>query len=150
MNEDVRITLLTGRAHIKHTEGGDFRQATYRAIRQGLKSATVALLEPWYRFILDVPSSLIGRALSDLSGMHAETGDPVITESRARLEGRVPVSRITSYVTELNAYTHGEVVNDNFYTVGNWQTCWFIFAGYALVVGVLFALIFKDTTREGN
>ena len=105
---DVRVTLLTGRAHIKHTEGGDFRQATYRAIRQGLKSATVALLEPWYRFILDVPSPLIGRALSDLSGMHAETGDPVITESRARLEGRVPVSRITSYVTELNAYTHGE------------------------------------------
>ncbi|MDO5702008.1 MAG: TetM/TetW/TetO/TetS family tetracycline resistance ribosomal protection protein, partial [Lachnospiraceae bacterium] len=105
---DVKITLLTGRSHLKHTEGGDFRQATYRAIRQGLKSARTALLEPWYSFVLDIPSSALGRAMSDLMKMGARTGDPLTQGDRTSLTGRVPVSKISSYAAELAAYTHGD------------------------------------------
>lgn len=104
---DVKITLLTGRAHLKHTEGGDFRQATYRAIRQGLMSGRTALLEPYYHFLLRVPSENLGRALSDLSRMQAETKEPVLAEGEAVLEGRAPVARIGSYLTEVHAYTRG-------------------------------------------
>ena len=104
---DLKITLLTGRAHLKHTEGGDFRQATYRAIRQGLKSAQSVLLEPWYHFTLDIPAECLGRAMSDLSRMHASFGDPVTDGDRAALEGRVPVSAVGSYVTDVHAYTSG-------------------------------------------
>ena len=108
---DVRMTLVAGRAHPKHTEGGDFRQATYRAIRQGLMRAreagACALLEPWYRFALEVPADRVGRALSDLQRMAATFGTPEVHGEMALLEGTVPVSEIRSYALEVSAYTRG-------------------------------------------
>ncbi len=109
---DVRMTLLGGRAHAKHTEGGDFRQATYRAIRQALMQArersACLLLEPWYRFELEVPAEKIGRALADLQRMGAQFGVPCMVGKRARLEGTVPVSEVRDYPLEVSAYTGGE------------------------------------------
>ena len=108
---DVRISLLAGRAHPKHTEGGDFRQATYRAVRQGLMRAREAraclLLEPWYRFELEVPGERVGRALADLQRMGATFGSPEVRGEIATIEGTVPVSEIRSYALEVAAYTHG-------------------------------------------
>ena len=103
---DVRITLLAGRAHLKHTEGGDFRQATYRAVRQGLMKARSVLLEPWYSFRLEVPAAQTGRAISDLRAMH---GDFSVenTESSAVLTGRAPVACLRDYSVEVAAYTGG-------------------------------------------
>ena len=72
---DMKITIVAGRAHLKHTEGGDFRQATYRAVRQGLKSAESVLLEPWYSFVLEVPSEQVGRAMSDIGQMNGSLKD---------------------------------------------------------------------------
>ena len=104
---DVRITLLAGRAHAKHTEGGDFREATYRAVRQGLMRAESVLLEPQYRFRMTVPAETVGRAINDIrqmggsfSGPEPEGGDSVLT-------GRVRVSAMQSYAAELAAYTRG-------------------------------------------
>lgn len=108
---DVRITLVAGRAHPKHTEGGDFRQATYRAIRQGLMRArergACVLLEPWYRFALEVPSDRVGRALSDLQRMSAAFGTPEVHGEMTLIEGTVPVSEMRSYALEVSAYTRG-------------------------------------------
>ena len=110
---DVRITLLAGRAHPKHTEGGDFRQATYRAIRQGLMLAREAgacvLLEPWYRFALEVPAARVGRALADLQRMCARFGAPVAAGAGdlQLIEGEVPVSEVREYALEVAAYTAG-------------------------------------------
>lgn len=108
---DVRITLTGGRAHAKHTEGGDFRQATYRAIRQGLMQAREAgaavLLEPWYRFDLEVPGECVGRALSDATRMGAECEPPTMAGDRAKLVGRVPASEVQDYALEVAAYTSG-------------------------------------------
>ena len=108
---DVRITLTGGRAHAKHTEGGDFRQATYRAIRQGLMRAREAgaavLLEPWYRFELEVPGECVGRALSDATRMGAEYEPPTMAGDRATLVGRVPASEVQDYALEVAAYTSG-------------------------------------------
>ena len=108
---DVRVTLVAGRAHPKHTEGGDFRQATYRAIRQGLMMAREAgaclLLEPWYRFALEVPEARVGRALADLQRMSAEFGAPEVHGEMATIEGRVPVSEVREYALEVAAYTQG-------------------------------------------
>ena len=108
---DMRITLTGGRAHAKHTEGGDFRQATYRAIRQGLMEAqamgTAVLLEPWYRFELEVPSECVGRALADLTRMSAEYEPPAMTGERATLIGRVPASEVQDYALDVAAYTSG-------------------------------------------
>jgi small GTP-binding protein len=108
---DVRITLVAGRAHPKHTEGGDFRQATYRAIRQGLMRAreqgSCVLLEPWYRFALEVPSDRVGRALSDLQRMSASFGTPEVRGEMTLIEGTVPVSEMRSYALEVSAYTRG-------------------------------------------
>lgn len=106
---DVRITLLTGRAHLKHTEGGDFRQATYRAIRQGLKKAKSVLLEPYYRFLLDVPTDQIGRAMADIQRMKG-TFDPPETSadgSMTRIVGRAAAEQMQGYLSEVNAYTRG-------------------------------------------
>ena len=109
---DVRITLLGGRAHAKHTEGGDFRQATYRAIRQALMRAreqgACLLLEPWYRFELEVPAAKVGRALSDLQRMSARFDAPHMRGSWAHLEGSVPVSEVRDYPLAVSAYTAGE------------------------------------------
>ncbi len=107
---DVRITLIAGKAHLKHTEGGDFRQATYRAVRQGLMSTECAILEPYYSFVLEVPRENLGRAMNDLSGMCAEYGEPAFTDSgdRAVLTGAVPVSLAGDYMAEVTSYTRGE------------------------------------------
>ena len=130
---DVRLTLVAGRGHLKHTEGGDFRQATYRAVRQGLMKlrsrGACQLLEPWYRFRLEVPADLLGRAMSDIQRMSgtfdvggagaaggsgeasagsagASTGDGS-TDDVAVLEGTAPVSQMRDYTMDVNAYTHG-------------------------------------------
>ncbi len=104
---DMKITLLTGRAHLKHTEGGDFRQATYRAVRQGLMCAKSVLLEPWYAFRLEVPAGSVGRAMTDLQRMGAEFQPPEQRGGEAVLTGGVPVSAVGSYWTEVAAYTGG-------------------------------------------
>ena len=106
---DVKITILTGRAHIKHTEGGDFRQATYRAIRQGLMSAENVLLEPFYSFRLDIPSDAVGRAMTDLSAAQAEFAAPELSPdgTRAVITGRAPVILLSSYAADVAAYTKG-------------------------------------------
>lgn len=108
---DVRITLLGGRAHLKHTEGGDFRQATYRAIRQALMTAreqgACQLLDPWYRFRLGVPADKVGRALADLQRMGADFDAPVAEGDRAEIAGAAPASEIGSYALEVSAYSGG-------------------------------------------
>lgn len=105
---DMKITLAAGKAHLKHTEGGDFRQATYRAVRQGLRSAESILLEPWFNFRLEVPSENIGRAISDLQRMNAEFEPPVTDNETSVINGSGAVSEIGDYQSEINAYTHGK------------------------------------------
>lgn len=104
---DMKITLLIGKAHIKHTEGGDFRQATYRAVRQGLMQAKSVLLEPWYDFRLSVPQACIGRAITDLRGMGGEMDAPQSIGNTASLEGRIPAAEVKDYAQVLAAYTQG-------------------------------------------
>ncbi len=104
---DMKITVITGRAHTKHTEGGDFRQATYRAVRQGLMKAESVLLEPVYRFALDLPLESLGRAMSDMEQMQATVDAPVIHGEHARLTGRAPVACVQNYQNEVAAYTRG-------------------------------------------
>ena len=104
---DLKITLIAGRAHQKHTEGGDFRQATYRAMRQGLKSAESILLEPWYDFRLEVPSESVGRAMSDLQRMNADFAPPLTEGDYAVLIGSAPVSVMRGYAVQVSSYTRG-------------------------------------------
>ena len=104
---DMRITLVAGRAHQKHTEGGDFRQATYRAVRQGLMEAESILLEPWYNFRLEVPAEQVGRALSDLQRMHGRVEPPETAGDMAVLTGSAPVEQLRDYGREVAAYTRG-------------------------------------------
>jgi len=104
---DVKITLMSGRAHLKHTEGGDFRQATYRALRQGLMQAESALLEPVYRFRLEIPTAQIGRAITDIRARHGECEDPRNLGERTVLEGIAPVTTMNDYAQEVAAYTGG-------------------------------------------
>ena len=104
---DIRITLMAGRAHLKHTEGGDFRQATYRAIRQGLMQAQSRLLEPWYEFTLTVPTPMIGRAITDIRAMSGDFDSPEPVGSNSTLRGTVPVSEVGDYAADVAAYTHG-------------------------------------------
>ena len=104
---DVKITLTAGRAHLKHTEGGDFRQATYRAVRQGLMRAESVLLEPYYAFRLEVPASDIGRAISDIHAMGGVHAAPEESAGRMVLSGSAPVSAMADYMTEVAAYTRG-------------------------------------------
>ena len=104
---DIKITLLSGRAHQKHTEGGDFREATYRAIRQGLMRAKSVLLEPWFKFVLEVPISNTGRAMIDLQQMGAELNPPDTGIETTVISGRVPVIKIRNYQRDVIAYTHG-------------------------------------------
>ncbi len=105
---DVKITLIAGRAHLKHTEGGDFRQAAYRAVRQGLAKAKSVLLEPYYRFRLNVPVSCTGRAMTDLERMGAQFTQESAGTDRSVLEGVCPVSEMRGYQREIAAYSHGE------------------------------------------
>jgi len=104
---DMRITLLTGRSHLKHTEGGDFRQATYRAVRHGLKCAESVLLEPVYEFRLEAPAESVGRALSDIQRMAGSFEPPVTEGDIVVITGRAPVVTMRGYQTELTAYTKG-------------------------------------------
>ena len=104
---DVKITLIAGQAHLKHTEGGDFRQATYRAVRQGLMLAKSQLLEPWYAFRLEVPAENIGRAMSDIQRMEGAFDPPESGEETAVLTGFAPVSTMRSYPMEVVSYTRG-------------------------------------------
>ena len=111
---DVKITLAAGRAHQKHTEGGDFRQATYRAVRQGLRMAAakdgVTLLEPWYDFTLELPADALGRAMADVQRMCGSFEAPETlpkSENTVRLTGRLPVATARGYAREVAAYTHG-------------------------------------------
>ena len=105
---DLKITLLAGRAHDKHTEGGDFRQATYRAVRQGLMSAQSVLLEPWYTFRLELPAAQVGRAISDLQRMNGEADPPETFGEETVLTGAAPVAALRDYAWEVTAYTRGQ------------------------------------------
>ncbi|RST84257.1 GTP-binding protein [Blautia sp. SG-772] len=104
---DMKITLLTGRAHIKHTEGGDFRQATYRAVRQGLRKAKSQLLEPYYEFRLEVPSEQVGRSMTDIQKMLGEFDPPKIEGEMTVLTGSAPVVTMRDYQKEVISYTSG-------------------------------------------
>lgn len=104
---DLKLTLLTGKGHLKHTEGGDFRQATYRAIRQGLMMGETILLEPWYTFRLEVPGESVGRAMTDVQRMCGEFEGPQMRGEMAVLTGSLPVSEVGDYWSQVAAYTQG-------------------------------------------
>ena len=105
---DMKITVVAGKAHIKHTEGGDFRQATYRAVRQGLRSTESVLLEPWYDFTITVPQECTGRAMTDLQRMSGELQPPNSTDGETKFTGSAPVSELRGYQSEVNSYTRGK------------------------------------------
>ena len=105
---DMKLTLLVGKAHLKHTEGGDFRQATYRAVRQGLMQAKSVLLEPWYHFVLTVPTPQIGRAITDIRAMCGEFEGPDAHGSNSTITGLVPASEVGDYASQVAAYTQGQ------------------------------------------
>ncbi len=104
---DMKISLLVGRAHLKHTEGGDFRQATYRAVRQGLMEAKSVLLEPWYAFILTLPTEQIGRAITDIRAMGGDFQPPEASGAMSTLRGTVPASELGDYAEQVAAYSQG-------------------------------------------
>ena len=118
---DMRITLLTGRAHQKHTEGGDFRQATYRAVRQGLRKAESILLEPYYEFRMELPMENVGRAMSDIQRMSGSFEGPEAENGQAVLTGSAPVSEMRGYQKEFAAYTGG--FGRMFCTVRGYDIC---------------------------
>ncbi len=105
---DMKITLVSGRAHLKHTEGGDFRQATYRAVRNGLRHAQSILLEPYYDYILEIPSEYVGRAISDLTRMDCSFSPPEVNGDISVITGTGPVAAVKDYHTELMGYTKGK------------------------------------------
>ena len=105
---DMKITLLVGKAHLKHTEGGDMRQATYRAIRQGLMQAKSVLLEPWYDFTLTLPTPSVGRAITDIRAMGGEFESPDAVGNISTLKGRVPASELGDYADVVASYTQGQ------------------------------------------
>ncbi|MBR2924453.1 MAG: TetM/TetW/TetO/TetS family tetracycline resistance ribosomal protection protein [Clostridia bacterium] len=105
---DLHVELLSGRAHLKHTEGGDFRESTYRAIRQGLMKAECQLLEPFYRFDLTLPADCLGRAMTDILSRHGSHDAPDIQGDTVRLSGRGPVAAFLDYPTQVRAYSHGK------------------------------------------
>lgn len=118
---DMKITLVSGRAHPKHTEGGDFRQATYRAVRQGLMQAGCRLLEPVYEFRLEIPSDKVGRALTDIQNMHGKFSPPELLKDQAVLTGTAPVSFMQGYQREVTSYTKGR--GRLFCTVKGYDPC---------------------------
>ena len=105
---DMKITLLTGRAHPKHTEGGDFRQATYRAVRHGLMQAQSVLLEPWYAYRMEVPTDCVGRAMTDIQTMGGDVQPPEVQGEGSLLQGSAPVAGLRDYAREVTAYTRGQ------------------------------------------
>ncbi|MBR4069522.1 MAG: TetM/TetW/TetO/TetS family tetracycline resistance ribosomal protection protein [Clostridia bacterium] len=105
---DIHVELLSGRAHLKHTEGGDFRESTYRAIRQGLMKTQCILLEPFYRFDLILPADCLGRAMTDILSRHGSHDAPDLDSETVRITGRGPVSAFLDYATQVRAYSHGK------------------------------------------
>lgn len=105
---DMKITLVSGKAHLKHTEGGDFRQATYRAVRQGLRCARSILLEPYYDYELEIPAEYVGRAISDLQHMSADFSSPETIGGMSVIKGSAPVSELNDYQSEIISYTKGK------------------------------------------
>lgn len=118
---DIKITLAAGRAHQKHTEGGDFRQATYRAVRQGLRMAESMLLEPYYKFRLEIPQQMVGRAMTDIEKMHGTFETPDTTKEMAVLQGVAPVSTMQGYQKEVLAYSKG--MGRLFTTLNGYDIC---------------------------
>ena len=118
---DVRIVLMAGRAHLKHTEGGDFRQATYRAVRQGLMKAESVLLEPTFDFRAEIPTESLGRFMTDITNMHGSCSAPEFLDGSVVLEGSCPVYTMRSYASELRAYTRG--AGRIAMTVGSYAPC---------------------------
>ena len=118
---DVKITVVAGRAHVKHTEGGDFRQATYRAVRQGLMKARSVLLEPTFNFRIELPAEMLGRAMNDITNMCGTSEAPEFIGDMAILEGNCPAATMRSYASELRAYTRGE--GRIAMTVGPYKPC---------------------------
>lgn len=118
---DMKITLMSGKAHLKHTEGGDFRQATYRAVRQGLRSAECVLLEPVYQYRLEVPSEYVGRAMSDLTQMHGVFAPPELEGDFSVLTGSAPVVTMRDYQMQVAAYTKG--MGRLFCTLKGYEPC---------------------------
>ena len=105
---DMKITVIAGRAHQKHTEGGDFRQSTYRAVRHGLMKAESILLEPWYEVKVEVPVNLMGRVITDIQKMHGDTGVPETDGDKVKITGEVPVSSFGDYMKEFLSFTGGK------------------------------------------
>lgn len=118
---DMKITLAAGRAHQKHTEGGDFRQATYRAVRQGLRMAESILLEPYYKFRLEIPQPMVGRAMTDIEKMHGKFETPDTSKEMAVLQGVAPVSTMQGYQKEVLAYSKG--MGRLFTTLNGYDIC---------------------------
>ncbi len=118
---DMKLTVIGGRSHKKHTEGGDFREATYRAVRQGLKKAKSILLEPVYEFRLEIPQECVGRAMTDIGKMQGKFSDPEMTGSIAVLTGTAPVAAMQEYPMEVAAYTKGE--GKIFLSPGGYEPC---------------------------
>ena len=118
---DIKITLAAGRAHQKHTEGGDFRQATYRAVRQGLRMAESILLEPYYKFRLEIPQQMVGRAMTDIEKMHGTFETPDTAKEMAVLQGTAPVSTMQGYQKEVLAYSKG--MGRLFTTLNGYDIC---------------------------
>lgn len=120
---DIKFILASGKAHLKHTEGGDFRQATFRAVRQGLRSAQSRLLEPYYDFEMELPAEALGRAMTDIEQRAGSFSPPRVQGETARLEGRVPVAEFRDYASEFARYTHGNgtlsLTNGGFHTCHN-------------------------------
>ena len=105
---DMKLTLVAGKAHVKHTEGGDFRQATYRAIRQGLMRTKSCLLEPLYSFMLTIPQNLVGRAMTDIEAMAGRCEMPETAGEFVCLTGTLPAARLGDYPEQVAAYSHGQ------------------------------------------
>lgn len=118
---DMKITLIAGRSHRKHTEGGDFRQATYRALRQGLRHAQGVLLEPWYKFRLEIPQENVGRAMTDIQNMGGEFSQPTVIGENAVIKGSAPVSELRDYHIELTNYSRGR--GHLFCTLSGYREC---------------------------
>ncbi|MDQ2087388.1 TetM/TetW/TetO/TetS family tetracycline resistance ribosomal protection protein [Herbivorax sp. ANBcel31] len=118
---DMKITLVSGKAHNKHTEGGDFREATYRAVRQGLKEAESLLLEPYYAFYLELPEKMVGRAMTDIEKMHGTFEISQVSEDMTVLVGSAPVSTMRNYQKEVTAYTKG--LGTLFYNLKGYEPC---------------------------
>ena len=116
---DISITLIGGKAHLKHTEGGDFRQATYRAVRQGLKKAKSVLLEPYYDFVLTVPQENVGKAMTDISNMEGNVNPPETKGDKCILTGYGPVSTMWNYINDVNEFGESETEKEKFQLRGS-------------------------------